>query len=365
MKIIFRTAAAVLILLTTSCSKDDSSSNDDQLDQEVALLEETPLDANIISDNVVINGGTKQQGAPPTPNEAISLDISGTSRTAFLGEGFDVSLSSDASIVGAYLRFKSNDGTVADSFYDVNIDANTITDKSGKALIKRRKKTGLLKAKVDGTTLDVDFNNTIEPGTFCYEICVYDTEGNISAPQEVCLTVESWGGNASLVASWDLTRYTETYEDETANISIGEEECSDEVPFTCDQGGEYMATYYCYTTQSFTIEFKQDGTYTSVSTASGKTLDYDSSNQSCEAIYDEYDDERYESSGNWSYVQDGKRIILIEYSYSETYDGETYTGTNEIGDEEVLLDGTLEVNGNSLVITEEDVDYKGVYYFQK
>jgi len=64
MKTIFRTAVMAAILITASCGKDSADETAIQQEQEAEQLEQTPLEANIVSDNVLIAGGTKENGAP-------------------------------------------------------------------------------------------------------------------------------------------------------------------------------------------------------------------------------------------------------------------------------------------------------------
>ncbi|WP_396591025.1 hypothetical protein [Allomuricauda sp. R78024] len=362
--------ALALVVTLAACSKDSESDND-QNDQAIEELENTPLQANEVANNVVIQGGTKNDGTPPTPNEAISLDVSASSKTALLGEGFEVSIDSDAAITGAYLQFKANDGTMADSYYDIDINANSSSAKSLKRFMgKNGKNVSLITAKEDDDTLDVDFNSNIEPGTFCYVICVYDADGNISAPQEVCVTVESWGGNGNLVAEWNLTK--EEYPGEEGGIDIdlaGVSEC-DTNTATCSN--EMTLEFEeCYLVEFGSITFKEDGTYEYEYKGGEDYLDYNTSIESCEASYIEYV-YHYTSFGNWAYVADEKRLTIVEYSYNDAgTDGEGEQ-TYQPGDGELLYDGFIELDGNSLIITESfDDDGDGIFeevfkaYFEK
>ncbi|WP_273568934.1 hypothetical protein [Maribacter halichondriae] len=358
MKIILRTAALAALIIAISCGKDDAVVPDGKADEIAEQLEQTPLEANTVSENVVIKGGAKKEGMPPTPNEAITLDVSNTSKMALLGEGFEVSLNSDAEIVGAYIQFKSNDGTMADSYYDIDLFENTISDKKS---IKTDKKglSNSLTAKVDAdANIDIDFNTQIEPGTFCYDVCVYDADGNISLPQEVCVTVESWGGNSALVAKWNLTK--EEY-DENGEIDVditGEEECATDTQ-ECSDGGSFEYTE-CYVSEFGYIEFKQDGTFTLESKGGEEYLDYNNSLENCEATYKEYI-YHFTGSGNWAYSSVDKQLSLVLYSsVDKGTDGEG-TQTNEPGEGELIFSGKAEINGNTLVIIEEDY----TSYFEK
>lgn len=364
MKTIFRTAAFAALLIASSCGKDSVDASIEQ-EQQAELLEQTPLEANIVSDNVLIEGATKENGMPPTPNEAIQFDASETSKMALLSEGFEVSLSSDAAIVGAYLQFKSNDGVAADSYYDINVEENEGDDAWGKSSKFSAKKRAL-SAKVEETTnLDIDFSTAIAPGTFCYDICVYDADGNISAPQEICVTVESWGGNSAIIANWDLTKEVETYLGSAVTEIVGEANCGEETQYDCDQGGQFMASYSCYLTDFATLVFNSDGTYEYNSKETDTILKTDESKASCEALYRE-ELETYTSKGNWAYNQDEKNLVLVEYEYSEEYNGEVTNETFEPGSGELLYDGAVELEGNTLLIKADDTnDLQYYLYFEK
>ena len=340
---------AALVLLA-SCSKDESSDAENK-DQAIEELENTPLQANDVANNVVIQGGTKNDGTPPTPNEAISLDVSASSKTALLGEGFEVSINSDGNVTGAYLQFKANDGTMADGYYDIDINANSSSSKSLKGFIgKNRKNNVSITAKEDNDTVDVDFNSNIEPGTFCYVICVYDVEGNISAPEEVCVTVESWGGKSDLVAEWKLIK--EEYPDEDGKIDVDEAGVSECNTNSATCANEMTLEYEeCSLLEFGNITFKENGTYEYEFKGGEDYLDYHTSVENCEVSYLEYVD-HYTSTGNWAYVAEEKRLTIVEYSYNdmgtEGEGVETYTP----GNGELLYDGQIELDGNSLIIAE-------------
>ncbi len=361
-----------LFAILVSCSNDDSPLSNQISNEQAEILENTPLEANQVSNNVVITGGTKKDGVPPIPNEAISLDISDSGKTAFLGEGFEVALSSDAEIVGAYIQFKANDGTVADSYYDVDIVANSSNKKSTtkKALISRKMSANSLAHKINNATLDVDFGSEIPPGEFCYVLCVYDEQGNISAPQEVCVTVESWGGNIDMVGTWKLVKVEEINNGETESTLVGSENCYSE-SYECNNGGTLEATE-CNTREYGTVVVNADGTYNAEFKGLDRFVDYTASTLSCEAVYinEVYKDI---SEGNWAYVEADKRLTIVEYKYSSEINGELEEiVTLEPGDAELVLDGSIVIDGDTFFITEsQDYDGDGVidevhrYYFEK
>jgi len=285
MKSILKTIVLTLLIFIASCSKNEGNSNK-ELEKEAENKEVVPIDVAIVSDNVIIAGATKEIGAPPTPNEAISLDMSNTSKTALLNEGFEISLDSDADVVGAYVQFKGNDGTLADSYYDIDVIANNINSKNVKSHSTLLKKTGISKVD-DEVTIDIDFGSKIKPGTFCYEICVYDGEGNISAPQEICVTVESWGGNSDIVGTWQVKKIIlidDNNDNMIRTLITGEPNCSED------------EIYCCETTEIITLVFNADGTYSANNKGTNSVLDEDAFNNNCEIKFKKY---------NYNYNENG------------------------------------------------------------
>ena len=173
---------------------------------------------------------------------------------------------------------------------------------------------------IDGTNLEE-----------VYEICVYDGAGNISNPQEVCVTVESWGGSSKIVGEWNLFEEVDIFGGESDTTLVGEEDCSGVEEIECNNENTFMTDYYCYLTHNSSLTFNADGTFEYTSSDSSKEIKLFESKESCEAIYDEV--ERSElSKGNWAYVQDTNDLILIMYSDVYTRNGETETENYEPGE---------------------------------
>ena len=371
MKHNFKFLALAILIVIASCSKDETSSSPNENDQAIETLEKTPLAANDVADNVVISGSIKNEGTPPTPNEAISLDISNSSGTAFLNEGFEVSLNSDADIAGAYLQFKSNDGEVSDSFYDIDINANAF----GKEGVKISKISEHLSKRTskndDKETLDVDFTEQLEPGTFCYLICVYDADGNISAPEELCVTVEAWGGFGDLVGEWNYVRQEITFEGETEVFEFDDPDC-DVWTIDCQNNQGTVEVSSCFGVFDAVLELKENGNYVFQVEGDIQIVDLENSSSQCELVLEEDENYIIRDEGNWAYVLDEQRLTLVSYSSTEISGDQEYTDTYEPGEGFVLYDGNAELDGNSFILTEsEDYDGDGVvdtivkFYFEK
>lgn len=372
MKIIFRSAILAALLTASSCSKEDTTAKNEQAEEQAEQLEKTPLEANTVSDNVLIKGGTKEAGVPPAPNAAISLNIANSGKTAFLNEGFEVSLNSDAAIIGAFLRFKDADGTVADSYYDIDLAANSSSAKRFDFSGAKKKGSILSTAKMSNASLDVDFTASISPGTFCYEICVYDASGNISAPQEVCAIVESWGGNAGLIGSWGMTKVEETIEGETTVEVLGEPSCeTSSVRCNNQDTFEYQE---CFTTELGNITFKDDGSFTTDFRGIDTEVDYNASAEQCQEVPKENNRFSEMFKGFWAFNTTTSKLTLIAYELT-SLEGE---GTNteieifENGEGELLFDGVIQLTASTFIITQADdddldgtIDYEYVTYFEK
>ncbi|MEL7269192.1 MAG: hypothetical protein AAGL34_06440 [Bacteroidota bacterium] len=370
MKNLLKTLTLISILALTSCSNEETTANGSENDQAITEMEQTPLAANDVADNVVINGGTKNAGVPPTPNEAISLDVSSSSSTAFLGEGFDIEITSDAVVVGAYLQFKSNDGVVSDSYYDIDLNSNAAGKASRNSFDFSRKLLKSASKEENDTTLDVDFNTNIAPGTFCYVICVYDGEGNISAPSEVCVTVEAWGGNSSLVANWELTKEENITPDETFVFEVGEPDCN-EATLSCDGAQQSVSFEFCSTQDYGIMEIRSDGTFSLDFKGTEEDYDFNTATSTCEVAIEELE-YRVQINGNWAYVNDENRLTLVGYSFLTLDFGETQEEFYSGGNGELVYDGLAQIDGNTLLITEryasfsdDVIDSSYNYYFEK
>ena len=379
MKNFVKTTMLAFLLVFSSCVKDDNDSAGEDSDKLAEKLESTPLEANLVSDNVKIKGGTKKDGDIPTPQGNISLDLSNSGKVALLNEGFELKLSSNRDITGVYLQFKGKDDTVASSYYDINLSENGTSSKSEKAT--RLKKANSMFSKTseittseisETITLDIDFGNKITPGTFCYSICVYDEEGNISKPEEVCATVESWGGNSAIVGTWDLVKSVYTEDEVTKTISVGEKYIYEEDSITCENREEISYSEY-FIIKKFTLVMAADGTYNIVLNVEGRGLDDDASIKNCSAVY-KTSFGTVRNEGNWAYVVADKHLTLVIYKILEedSKEGIVESETYPPGEGKLVYDGrTIELDGNSLVISGEDdygdygIEYVKIYFKRK
>ncbi len=358
---------SIFIVLFVSCSSDDTPK------QEV-LAETVPIVKEIVFENIIVEGATKKTGTPNTPNEIVSFTLNKKNTSAVMIDGFDVEFNSEDDIIGAYLQIKDSEGNLADGFYD--IDLSKVGKKS--QYVKNKKRTNSFIAVKQSTqkhvsdekgfVVDVDFKEAIEPGIFCYVICVYDAKGNISAPQEVCVTVQSWGGNDDLAGIWNNTK-TESFEDgETTTVNVGTKDCY-ELTLNCTNGS-IIKYNECLTIDSFKFTINIDGTYVYEIKTTNDYINYSASRAACEAVVTEEKIHNI-SKGNWAYDQEKGEIIIVELVSIDTEEDETTEAeTYDAGDAEIFVLKAV-LNGNNLTLGEEFLDEKGTveeyfkYYFDK
>jgi hypothetical protein len=302
----------LFLLLLIGCSSDDTptekpteddiaqddgndDATDDPNDGTDPSDDTTDQSSQEIFDGLIVEGGSKQPDMPPTPNEAISLELPEGNLLGAPGEGFSVPLITEDSAIGAYLQITTNNGGVADGYYDIDLTSNTQSDKSRiKNLPKHLFPKGASKMEED-LVLDVDWNDTVQPGEFCFLICVYDAEGNISAPVERCVNVTEWGGDIDFLGIWNALRIETSFEGQVETLfNYGEEFCVEEV----DE---------CITYEYEILTLAEDGTFT---TTFKIIFDIPDIGSDLEQIID--------FQGNWAFDAATNQFILAIYSFSLT-----------------------------------------------
>lgn len=351
----------VLSFLFFSCSSDDNKGSEQGTDDEEIIednsdedTEETPIDASVVFENVIVDGGSKSSGSLSTPNEAITFELVSGS-IALPAEGFDIELNSDSELAGAYLQFKNEDGTLADGYYDIDFSALSEGDVFNKLRKKRNSKNETqLKAVEPDFSVDIDFTSTLEPGTFCYLISVYDAEGNVSKEKEACLKILAWGKNNSLTGTWNLTKEDLTEAGESGSHEIGEEDCNVEKTLTCDNSSTLNYHYYCYVTQEGNLILNADGTYFEEKDRIEKYFEEAASKTECVAIYSDVKD-YYSIEGKWAYDAENGQLIVAEHKFYYLYGDDDDTEISLEGDAEVYF-YEAEVTDNSLIVSFEETD---------
>ncbi len=352
--------ALTLLALTmsiTACKKDDTTVEEimvtepDPTDEIVPdpvdsnTIEETILNPDTVSTNLLIEGATKKEGDAPEPKGELSFLLSDeNSNSAFLKNGFEIIFTKPDNYAGAYLQISNSNDTFADEYWDIPLNAGK---KSSVSSIN--KKNSFISKQVSNKSnsyddaITINFEDTIPPGTFCYNLCIYDTNGNISAPIEVCVEIEAWGGNPNLVGNWEFTKVIalgETYE-------LGDPYDCSESNITCKDGSKItIKEAYCYTHNSYVINLNSDNTFSLVLDGTLTSLDYPNSLEACSPIFDNRN-EIYQSKGNWAYDEEEKKLTLIEFEYESNTEG---AGIEENG--EVFFNGAISLTTSELTLTE-------------
>ena len=222
---------ALVALVTFSCSKDEttSSNNDSDTASETYTpniqsnsAEEAYIEVEDVEGGIIIEGATLESGSL-TPNELTSFELDATEYTGLQGEGFEMVLQVESDYAGAYIQLLEEDGSMSSNYFDVPNPFSYVYRSTPKSKVKSNVLSHKSAVKTNDTedeiTIDVDFEETVTEGTFCYVICVYDTEGNISSPVEVCVEIEAWGGNPDVVGEWDFIKRLD-YTDEVFDNEI-------------------------------------------------------------------------------------------------------------------------------------------------
>jgi hypothetical protein len=358
MKLIRVCLLLIIASTFTFCSEDESSENemsqqDDQNDNngdgdsDSSNQEATILDANVVSDGIIISGATKISSELPIANGAIAFELQDTG-SALLNEGFEIpfTVANTVDIAGAYVQISSTDGTTANAYYDI---PSTSFGRQSIPVISNARKNRSRMMDFE-QSIDIGFNASVPAGQFCYTICLYDATGNITLPQNVCLTIENFGGNSDLIGVWNMTNITDTDADGTGSGGIGDDICFTDT-VQCNNG-DTLVLPYCdnYSLLRFTLN--ADGTYLLEEEATYTDYDYDASISSCSLVNLPESTYTYVSAGNWAYNQTAQRLVTVEYTYTETENGEVFTGSNPVGQGEIFFDTPITISGNSFTLSE-------------
>ncbi|GAA3618369.1 hypothetical protein [Flavivirga jejuensis] len=358
MKILKTTLLLVIIsCLTYSCSKDSTANEEEILADQQNELEEANIPLEDLNSGISIDGATKNAGTPPQPTGDVNIEISSDKAEAFQKAGFNLKFSTtETDIAGAYLLFKDSDNNTASDYFDIPVSELTTYNKSGDTKGNNSSKKNLLfksnNSLVDGDyEIDVNFGDSFPPGKFCADLCIYDQENNISQIVTVCVEVEAWGGNASIVGEWlleeesfDNGEYTIVCENEESIEADYSQVIKDEIIFNVDNNGDFYVTYY--------EEYKD--------------LDYEASRTNCSAIYSD-DIEKYndKETGKWAYNETNSTLTLVSFKYEDFIEpqySEDYPNGELLfeGDKVEIIDGKLVITST---YTEGDETYTDIFTF--
>ncbi|WP_299438808.1 hypothetical protein [uncultured Aquimarina sp.] len=343
MKKAYLCAFASLFLVTISCSDDDSVSGIVAVNPDPA--EEVALNPDEVSENIIINNGIQVSGDAPSPTGTLAFSMSQTTQSGFQKNGFDITFDAPSNYAGAYIQLTSEDGTMAGEYWNVAVPTRANGNKR-KGVFNQK----ISKINEQEIEIDVDFEDAVSPGTFCYFICIYDTDGNISEPTEVCVEVEAWGGNPNLVGTWNLTKEEITYEGETDTDTVGQETCDSSTIDCNNENNLTVEDAFCYTINFANITFNADGTLSEAYNETSRDYNYSATVESCEAVYDDAEEDNYTATGYWAYDEEETLLTLVIFSESD--DGVTRTYEN--GDAYSV--NLTEVTGSTLTLNDPGIE---------
>lgn len=328
----------LLSFLTFSCGKNDdnSSTTNEDLAQKQNETENRIIPVSELNSGIRIDGALSKTGTPPSPNGNLNFQINTEKQEAFQEYGFNIKFSTTDEIAGAYILFQDTDGNLLDNYLDVPLSAlesgKTSNTKTPIVSKKSSKKQNLLTG--DDYIVDVDFDNIL-PGNFCYDICLYDVNGNISVIQNVCVEVEAWGGNFEIIGEWI---YDSSNDDNTY---------TQEIP--CANGDTVIANFN--DEETWTLVLNADGSYYETYKGIENVIDYEATLNSCTLISSK---ENYEDKylGNWAYNEDKETFTIIDFRYENVLNA---SENNDYLDGSVYFNGdntTAKIVSGNLVITE-------------
>lgn len=343
-----------------ACSS-DSENNDSGGNDELANMqnetENSAIEVDILNSDIRIEGATKNDGAPPAPNSNINLQVDSNKAEAHQKTGFNLKFSTtEANIAGAYLQFKDVNDTSASNYFDIPV-SSFLTGKSSNTKIKTPSK-GFSSSKGNNNMMDeefqidIDFGDTFPAGQFCGTLCVYDSSNNISQAVTVCVEVEAWGGNSSIVGEWVLI---DVDDDDIAQVS-------------CSNGQSIEVPYDEIIVEEYIFIIESNGDFQLDSYEEYKALDWGVTSDNCTATYSN-DIQKYDvrETGKWAYNEDNKTLTLVSFKYEDFIEPQ-YNEDYPNGELIFEADKVEIINGN-LVVTETYVEgnntYTNVYTFQR
>ena len=349
-------AIVAITYLVSSCSNDEdnnpSNQGNEQLANEQNTTEETKIPTSTLETGIEIEGATKETGTLPSSNSNLNFDLNTDLTEAFQGSGLRIEFSSTESIAGAYIQFKDVDGNAASNYFDVS--SSSFNRDNGRLARKAKPlKRSLSNARVAqnfNDQIEVDFGSNVPAGQFCYDICLYDASNNVSQIQTVCVAVEAWGGNASIVGEWIFERAEPADDDtETINCTNGqtievdfEQNIEEEITFTLNENGTYF--------HIFDVE-------------GGIELDYSATVSNCTATYKDVEQVKDKYSGNWAYNEENQTLTIIDFKYEDLLDA---SNNEEYEDGLLFFEGVkAEVISGQLVLSETDDGETYKFYFNR
>ena len=345
----------VAVFVFSSCNRNDTEDPtptpdpiESLVDQQNAT-EKEPINLSVLEGGITVPG-TKKDGAPPAPTGKVDIQVNSTEVTALQEHGLYASFSSTdfGKVAGAYIVFKEEGGETSNSYFDIPASefrpegwrvGNSKSEKKGNKLtLGNNQRTN----EIEDAYIPIDLSN-VPAGRFCYDICIYDTDNNISQIIEVCVEIEAWGGNSEIIGSWDLKDAIYTYGG--MSVSFKDIEC---------ENGDILNLEESEVFEHFNVNmiFNEDGTWVFNIDMKEHPIDYDASYEDCSLVpgTEEGYHEKYTEKGKWSYDEENNQLFLVLFESIDELEPE-YSYVDEDG--ELLIRGDFSINGDRLTITEE------------
>ncbi len=368
-------------LLFFNCSSDDSNSTSSDgsmlLDVAQNPIEETPINLQTLEKGITIPNAIVKTGTI-TPTGDISFAVDAKKQAALLGAGFSVELEVPNNYAGAFIQLKGDNGELSDNYFDVSNNRsfgfkNLNNQLATNIFTSKKTATKSLEDDTGAIEIKVEFDNTIPPGRFCYLVCIYDDQGNISEPTEVCVEVEAWGGNSNLVGKWIFEREEIILTDGIRTIRIGEEHDCFLNSATCN--GVFIEERQCDITNSLIITFSENGTQKIDNNTTEGGFEFD---DNFECIKATEINKISVQKGNWAYNEEENKLLIAIFEFSGTENGKPSGDNFEVGDSAGpgLFDSqVIKLTSSELVLKSENIevsdtngdiiDTTGFYYFKR
>lgn len=319
MKIIIKLMFSVIVLLIINgCCKNCDACVSCGEGLEMANQETT----NTVLKNLQIVGATKKEGAPVDNSGSLTFNIKSNRTFGLFDEGFDFTVDSDSEIERLYLRVKRGEA-ISNDYLDVEFEEN-----QSEINIDTDFSEGL----GDGSNISVASYN------ICYEVRVYDSQGNVSKPRDICFDLLGWMNDPSIARAWELEYYEEISTEKIVERNIGEVYCGD---------GQVNS---CFSLNQKFFTLNDNGTFEL------QSFSYEYESENSDSDYDRYEEI---SEGKWIFLEN--RLYLVVYR-DILYKNEDIIKNKELAPgegiqiefSEVVLDDTFQPFTMSLVSTADN-----------
>ncbi|MEM9340024.1 MAG: hypothetical protein AAGA66_14910, partial [Bacteroidota bacterium] len=298
----------------------DDEENNQAIEEDVQLS-----DANAVSESITVPGAEVESGDPPEPSQDPEApELSGEDVDALSVQGgelfIDLELLS-GDVAGIYLQIPG-----ADSYFDIPASAFL----------------GGRVADDDGPAFSLELPDNIEPGEFCADVCVYDSDERVSNVIEVCVTVSELGGENSdfLIGTWNITQFVDEFDGEVDTRVVGVLDIDSlDFPFLCEGGQETkdVTVEVSEKTNFVKVTFSGNGALKIEESREEKYVDFESS--TCEDVQFKEKEDDSVAEGGWSYDNDTDQLILIANFIDEETDER----------EETVIDLTITITDSTMV----------------